>query len=216
MESTTVGIDLAKQVFSVCVMNERGQVTQRLELKRDTLAEWLRQRQAGTVVAMEACSSAHHWARLCNQYGLQPRLMAAQFVKPFRKSGAIKNDRQEAEAIATAAPQGNMRFVTVKTVAQQARLSWHRVRDGYKKDALAVTNRIRGLLAEFGVAISRSNLALRRALAELDALELPPELKELIRLQQQHWQQIEAQRKLCDERSRPMRSRMNAADGFGA
>lgn len=116
------------------------------------------------------------------------------------KSRAIKNDRQDAEAIATAARQGNMRFVTVKTVAQQVRLSWHRVRDGYKKDALAVTNRIRGLLAEFGVVISRSNLALRRALAELDALELPPELKELIRLQQQHWSQIEAQRKLCDER----------------
>lgn len=200
MESTTVGIDLAKQVFSVCVMNEKGHVTQRLELKRDSLADWLRQRPAGTVVAMEACSSAHHWACFCMQNGLVPRLMAAQFVKPFRKSRAIKNDRQDAEAIATAARQGNMRFVTVKTVAQQARLSWHRVRDGYKKDALAVTNRIRGLLAEFGVVISRSNLALRRALAELDALELPPELKELIRLQQQHWSQIEAQRKLCDER----------------
>lgn len=85
MESTTVGIDLAKQVFSVCVMNEKGHVTQRLELKRDSLADWLRQRPAGTVVAMEACSSAHHWARFCMQNGLVPRLMAAQFVKPFAR-----------------------------------------------------------------------------------------------------------------------------------
>jgi transposase len=199
MESTTIGIDLAKNVFSICVMNDKGQVTQRLELKRDALADWLRQREAGTIVAMEACSSAHYWARFCQQHDLRPRLMAAQFVKPFRKSSAIKNDRHDAEAIATAARQGNMRFVAVKTVEQQARLSWHRVRDGYKKDALAVTNRIRGLLAEFGIVISKSKSALRRALEELKQLDLPPAMIALIQLQQQYWAQIEAQKKQCDE-----------------
>ena len=73
MESTTVGIDLAKLMFSVCQMDEKGRVTQRLELKREAL------------------------------HGLEPRLIAAQFVKPFRKSARVKNDRNDAEVIATAA-----------------------------------------------------------------------------------------------------------------
>ena len=200
MESTTVGIDLAKNVFSVCVMNDKGQVIQHRELKRGALSEWLMQLPAGTVVAMEACSSAHYWGRLCLRRDLIPRLMAAQFVKPFRKSAAIKNDRQDAEAIATAARQGNMRFVAVKTVDQQVRLSWHRVREGYKRDALAVTNRIRGLLAEFGIAISPSRIALRRVLVRLDDLNLPTELVQLIRQQQAYWQQIEEQMAICEAR----------------
>lgn len=198
MESTTVGVDLAKQVFSVCVMDGRGRVTQRHELKREALRAWLRQLPVGTVVAMEACSGAHYWGRFCVQQGLVPRLMAAQFVKPFRKSGAIKNDRHDAEAIATAARQGNMRFVSVKTESQQARLSWHRVREGYKKDALAVMNRLRGLLAEFGVVVAPSAVALRRALAEVDAAGLPPSLLRLVRLQQRHWAAIEADLAACD------------------
>ena len=110
MESITVGLDLAKQVFSVCIMEANGRVTLRRELKRDGLPVFLAQQPAGTVVAMEACSSAHYWGRVCLSHGLQPRLMAAQFVKPFRKSAVIKNDRNDAEAIATAARQGNMRF----------------------------------------------------------------------------------------------------------
>src|SRR3546814_7780430 len=102
---------------------------------------------------MEACSGAHHWARCCQTYGLAPKLIAAQFVAPFRKSRTTKNDRNDAEAIATAARQGNMRFVPVKTVDQQARLAWHRVREGYKTEVLATSNRIRGVLAEFGVVM---------------------------------------------------------------
>jgi transposase len=74
-------------------------------------------------------------------------------VTPFRKSKASNNDRNDAEAIATAARQGNMRFVPVKTTEQQARLAWHRVREGYNKESLAVSNRLRGLLSEFGVVV---------------------------------------------------------------
>lgn len=112
-------------------------------------AVWLAQLPTGTVVVMEACSSAQHWARRCIEHGPIPRLMADQFVKPFRKSPGNKNHRNDAEAIATAARQGNMRFVAVKTVEQQAWLSWHRVREGYKAQTLAISNRLRGLPAEF-------------------------------------------------------------------
>ena len=95
--------------------------------------------------------------------------MAAQLVKPYRKTQRSKNDRNDAEAIATAARQGNMRFVPIKTIDQQARLSWHRVREGYKAESLAIGNRLRGLLAEFGIVMGDSDKALRQMLADLDA-----------------------------------------------
>ncbi|WP_305807277.1 transposase, partial [Stenotrophomonas sp. YIM B06876] len=128
---TTIGLDLAKLVFSTCEQDAFGRVRQRKDLRRGVLLQWLTQLPVGTVVAMEACSGAHYWARRCQEYGLVPRVMAAQFVKPFRKSQTSKNDRNDAEAIATAARQGNMRFVPIKSEHQQARLAWHRVREGY-------------------------------------------------------------------------------------
>jgi transposase len=146
MSTITIGVDLAKSMFSTCEVDGPGHVLRRQDLHREAFAVWLAQQPAGTVVAMEACSGAHHWARRCQAYGLQPRIMAAQFVTPFRKSRATKNDRNDAEAIATAARQGNMTFVPVKSVEQQARLSWHRVREGYKAESLAIGNRARGLL----------------------------------------------------------------------
>jgi len=105
MGTITIGVDLAKQVFSMCEVDATGQILKRLTLKRDAFSIWLAQRPAGTVVAMEACSGAHHWARRCLEYGLVPRLMAAQFVRPFRKNPLAKNDPNDAEAIATAARQ---------------------------------------------------------------------------------------------------------------
>ena len=133
MRNIAIGIDLAKSAFSTCTLDPTGRVIQRQDLRREAFAAWLAQLPAGTLVAMEACSGAHHWARRCHDHGLQARLMAAQFVKPFRKSQAAKNDRNDAEAIATAARQGNMRFVPVKTVEQQAHL-----RRGKKVGGLAV------------------------------------------------------------------------------
>lgn len=201
MGTISLGVDLAKCVFSTCELDTAGRVLRRREFKRDAFALHLAQLPAGTVVAMEACSGAHHWARRCLAFGLVPRLMAAQFVKPFRKSGAAKNDRNDAEAIATAARQGNMRFVPVKTIDQQARLAWHRVREGYKAEHLAIGNRLRGLLAEFGIAVPKSDVALRRVLADLDAYpELPLELKELLRALAAHWVQVRTARLACDAR----------------
>ena len=185
----------------MCEVDSAGQVLRRQDLRREPFGLWLAQLPAGTVVAMEACSGAHHWARRCLEYGLQPRIMAAQLVKPFRKSSRSKNDRADAEAIATAARQGNMRFVPVKSIDQQVRLSWHRVREGYKVESLAVANRIRGLLAEFGVIVAQSDLALRRLLADLDAQDgLPAELKELLRDLAQHWKQLRVCFDACDAR----------------
>jgi transposase len=188
MNTITIGVDLAKLVFAICELDENGRVRMRRELRRDAFAAWLAQLPAGTVVAMEACSGAHHWGRRCLEFGLQPKLMAAQFVKPFRKSQKTKNDRNDAEAIATAARQGNMRFVPVKTLDQQTRLSWHRAREGYKTEALAIGNRMRGLLAEFGVVVAKSDKALRTLLADLSAHALPEPLVEMLGDLNAHWQ----------------------------
>lgn len=199
MGTITMGVDLAKQMFSIAELDGGGRVRQRRNLKRDAFATWLVQLPPGTVVAMEACSGAHHWARRCIAHGLVPRLMAAQFVKPFRKSQRNKNDRNDAEAIATAARQGNMRFVAVKTVDQQARLAWHRVREGYKAEGLAISNRLRGLLAEFGVVVARSDHALRRALGdEAVRQQLPAMLHRLLNDLQQHWQEVRERIAACD------------------
>lgn len=201
MSTITIGVDLAKSMFSVCAVDAAGHVQRRQDLGREAFALWLAQVPAGTVVAMEACSGAHHWARRCLDHGLQPRIMAAQFVTPFRKSSRSKNDRNDAEAIATAARQGNMRFVPIKSVDQQVRLSWHRVREGYKAESLAIGNRLRGLLAEFGIVVAKSDLALRRTLTELDQrAALPDEFRELIRSLAAHWVQVRTAIDACDAR----------------
>ncbi|MFZ1839152.1 MAG: IS110 family transposase [Dokdonella sp.] len=201
MSTITMGVDLAKSVFAVCTVDAAGRVLARQEFKREAFGRWLAQVPAGTVVAMEACSGAHHWARRCVEYGLAPRIMAAQFVTPFRKARATKNDHADAEAIATAARQGNMRFVPIKSIDQQARLSWHRVREGYKMEHLAIDNRLRGLLAEFGIVVAKSESALRAALADPDQLTgLPAEMRELIADLNAHWQQVRTRIDACDAR----------------
>ncbi len=201
MSTITIGVDLAKSVFSACEVDGPGHVLRRQDLRREPFGLWLAQLPARTVVAMEACSGAHHWARRCLEYGLQPRIIAAQFVKPFRKGRKTKNDRADAEAVATAARQGNMRFVPVKDIDQQVRLSWHRVREGYKVESLAIGNRIRGLLAEFGVIVAPSDRALRLLLADLDAqLGLPAEFKELLRDLAEYWTQLHVHFDACDAR----------------
>ena len=200
MHNITIGIDLAKSVFSTCTVDATGRVVQRQDLRREAFATWLVQLPAGTLIAMEACSGAHHWARRGIDHGLQPRLMAAQFVKPFRKSQAAKNDRNDAEAIATAARQGNMRFVPVKSIDQQARLAEHRVREGYKADALAASNRLRGILAEFGIVVARSDAALRRLLARLDELAIPASTREALDQLQRHWSALREHETTCSRR----------------
>ena len=122
---TTVGLDLAKQVMSVHAVAADGRTVVRRTLRRDQALPWLTALPS-CVVAMEACGGAHHWARELTRQGHTVRIIAAEFVQAFRKSG--KNDANDAEAICTAARQPNMRFVAMKSEAQQAALCVHRLR----------------------------------------------------------------------------------------
>ena len=102
-------------------------------------------------VGREACSGAHHWARLFVQHGHTVKLMAPKLVAPYRMTGKRgKNDAADAAAICEAVQRPNMRFVPIKSLEAQARLCVHRVRRGFVEQRTAVINRLRGLLSEFG------------------------------------------------------------------
>ena len=199
MDITTVGVDLAKEVITVCAMDRSGHVLQARNLRAADFSAWLIQLPAGTVVGMEACSSAHCWARKMQAMGLVPKLMAADFVQPFRKSRSAKNDHNDAEAIAIAVRQAQMRFVAIKTEAQQARLAWHRLREGWKEERTALINRTRGLLLEFGYPLARSSKAFTVGLqAALLHCALPGPFRTLLAQVQQQLQQLDKQLAECD------------------
>ena len=160
-EATTVGIDLAKEVFAICVLDARGAVIERKVLRRAAFEHWAAAVPPCTV-AMEACGSAHHWGRYFAARGHTARLIAAEFVTAFPQGG--KNEGNDALAIAIAARQPTMRFVPIKTVAQQVILSWHRARAGFNDERTALMNRLRGLLTEFGIVIPPSSDRLLKAL----------------------------------------------------
>lgn len=150
MKITTIGIDLAKNVFQVHGVNAQGKVMLKKQIKRDQMAAFFANLPP-CLIGMEACGSAHHWARKLQAFGHTVQLMAPQFVKPYVKTN--KNDAADAEAICEAVSRPNMRFVPIKNVDQQAVLALHRVRQGLVKARTAQANQIRGLLSEFGLIV---------------------------------------------------------------
>lgn len=150
MKITTIGIDLAKNVFQIHGVNEHGKVAVRKKLTRAEMLSYFANLPP-CLIGMEACGSAHYWARKLQSYGHTVKLMAPQFVKPYVKTN--KNDMADAEAICEAVARPNMRFVPIKNIEQQAILSVHRARQGFVKARTAQVNQIRGLLSEFGIVI---------------------------------------------------------------
>ena len=150
MKITTIGVDLAKNVFQVHGVDERGKTMLRKQLRREQVCAFFANLPP-CLIGMEACGGAHHWARSLQRYGHTVRLMAPQFVKPYVKTN--KNDAADAEAICEAVARPNMRFVAIKSVEQQSVLAVHRVRQGFVKARTAQSNQIRSLLGEFGLVI---------------------------------------------------------------
>lgn len=164
MEVTTLGIDLAKHVFCVHGCDADGKPMLRKQLARRQLLSFVANLPR-CLVAMEACASAHYWAREIEKLGHQVRLIAPRFVRPFVK--ANKNDAADAEAICEAASRPSMRFVAVKSTAQQDVQAVHRVRQQLVKTRTGLVNQARGLLAEYGIVLVRGLAPLRRALPVL-------------------------------------------------
>ena len=199
-----VGVDLAKRVIQVHAVNGGGRVTTNRSLSKEKFVAWCVQLPRGCLVAMEACSGAHHWARRLRAMGLDVRVIAGHFVAPYRMEGRSgKNDANDAAAICEAAARPQMRFVPIKEIDQQAILAVHRLREGYKADRTSCINRIRGLLAEFGLVFGQSPQVLREQLAEV-VEDASNELVWLTRISiqraQQQWTELDAHIKWCNER----------------
>ena len=196
MKITSVGIDLAKNVFQLHAVDERGKTVLRRRLRRDQMAAFFANLPP-CLIGMEACGSAHYWARTLQSFGHTARLMSPQFVKPYVKSN--KNDVADAEAICEAVARPNMRFVPVKSVEQQTVLSLHRVRQGFVKARTAQANQIRSLLGEFGLIMPAgiSHVAKRVPdLLEDTSNPLPGSLRQLITRLTEHLKDLD---QLVDE-----------------
>jgi len=199
-----VGVDLAKRVIQVHAVDAAGRLLTNRALARDKFIEWCVRLPAGCIVAMEASSSAHHWARKLVALGLDARIISAQLVKPYRTQGASgKNDANDAAAICEAASRPTMRFIPIKSIEQQSMLCVHRLREGIKEDRTACINRIRGLLAEFGLVFPQGARELQATLSEVleDATN---ELGSLARLTlqraQAQWHELDEHLAWCNER----------------
>ena len=161
---TVVGVDLGKTWIQICGQAATGKVRLTGKHKPEKVKEVMA-RLSPCRVGMEACGRAHHWARVLRGYGHDVRLMAPQFVKAYVKSN--KSDRADAAAVCEAVQRPTMRFVGVKTVAQQDQQSLHRVRSLAVGQRTALVNQIRGLLAEYGIEIGPGRTKVRGKLPEL-------------------------------------------------
>ena len=198
-----VGVDLAKNVIQVHAVDAAGRRVMTRAIKREQFLAWCAQLPPGCLVAMEACSSAHHWARKLRAMGLDARLIAASFVSPYRMEGKNgKNDMTDAAAICEAASRPTMRFVPIKSCEQQGVMSLHRVREGFKEERTACINRIRGVLGEFGLVFGKSAKVLRAGLS--DCLEdasndLSTRARMVVQRAFEHWRELDEHMRWCDQ-----------------
>ena len=148
---TTIGLDLGKKVFQVHGVDAVGGVRVRRSLRRSQVLGWFG-KQPACLVGMEACATAHYWGRELSRLGHEVRLIAPAYAKAYVRRN--KNDAADAAAICEAVSRPGMRFVAIKTVAQQAAGGLHRVRDLLQKQRTMLINQLRGLMAEFGIVVA--------------------------------------------------------------
>lgn len=164
MNITTIGIDLAKNTFSLHGTDAQGKTVLKKTVSRGKLLEQFANLPP-CVVGMEACSGAHHWARELRALGHDARIIAPRFVTPYRRKG--KNDNNDAEAICEAVSRPTMHFVSVKSSEQQAILCLHRIRQQVVAERTAQINQIRGLLSEFGLIMPKGRYAAQHSIPDL-------------------------------------------------
>jgi transposase len=216
----TVELDLAERVVSLCGENASGRVVTQRTPRREAVLGWFALRPP-CLVGMEVWTSAHWFARELAALGHTPRIIAPEFVRPFRRSG--KNDTNDAAAICAAVRQPQLRFVAVKSAEQQARLVVHRLRQGWQEERTAGLNRLRGLLAEFGrVYHNSAAAAVAGARAALPDETLPAALRQGVARQLDHLRELESHLAECDRaiaqqaRDVPRAVRVARLSGVGA
>jgi transposase len=156
---TTIGIDLAKDVFHLHGVDQRGHTVMEQRITRAKLSEAVAN-MPECLIGLESCGGSQYWARVFERHGHEVRLMNPKFVTPYVKSN--NNDRNDAEAICEAVRCPNMRFVAKKTIEQQDLQMLHRIRQRLVSQRTALVNQIRGLLHEYGIVLRRGIGQLRR------------------------------------------------------
>ena len=201
MEISTIGLDLAKNVFQVHGISATGEVVVRKTLRRSQMLPFF-EKLPPCLVGAEACGTSHHWARELAKLGHEVRLMPAMYVKAYVKRG--KNDAADAEAICEAVTRQTMRFVPIKSREQQAALSLHRVRSLLIKQRTQLVNMMRSVLAEMGIAIPIGIVkALQMAREIIDGesgLDLPTEAVNVVAMLAAQLLQLHAQLRKLDLR----------------
>jgi len=193
MTITTIGLDLAKNVFQVHGVDERGKAVLRKRLRRDQVIAFFANLEHCTV-GIEACGGAHFWGGKLTALGHTVKMMSPQFVKPYVKTN--KNDALDAEGICEAVGRPNMRFVPIKSAEQQSVVALHTARQGFVKARTAQANQIRGLLAEFGLVMPQGIRHLYERVPKLleeGEMSLPGRLRQLIERLLEHLKVLDKQ-----------------------
>jgi transposase len=220
-EITTVGLDLAKHVFQVHGVDASGVPVLRKRLRRSEVLAFFA-RLPRCLIGLEACATAHYWARELRAVGHEVRLMPAQYVKAYLKRN--KNDAADAEAICEAVRRPTMRFVPIKTAEQQAALLVHRGRERLVRQRTALVNALRAHLAEFGVIAPLGLRNVARLIAvvrdESDA-RLPDLARQVLRVLAEQVEQLEAavaaleKQLMAWHKSNPVSQRLATIPGIG-
>jgi transposase len=191
METIIIGLDLAKNVFQLHAEDGAGHVLWRKRLRREELARFLA-KQPRSLIGMEACGSAHYWARVLGAQGHEVRLMHAKYVKAYVKRG--KSDLRDAEACCEGVQRSNMRFVPVKSVEQQVGRALERSRDLLVKQRTQMANATRGMLTEMGIVAGAGLRGFKTLVARIDAGDpaIPPLLLSALRPLVEQWRGLDA------------------------
>lgn len=217
---STIGLDLAKNVFQLHGVDASGAVVLRRQLRRGAVEKFFAQLPP-CLVGMEACGSAHHWARVIGRYGHEVKLMPPAYVKPYVKRN--KNDGRDAEGICEAVTRPTMRFVPVKSVEQQAALAVHGTRALLVRQRTMAANALRAALSELGIVAAQGYEGLRELMTRLEAPseEIPEMMRSALLVLASHWQALDTDERVleqqiakaarCDQEAR----RLMAVPGVG-
>ena len=164
MKDTTIAVDLAKNVFEIAISREAGKVSKQLRVSRPSWCRFLRNRAAATVL-LEACGSAHFWARTLRRLGHDVVLLPPHLVRPYRRGS--KNDRADTKALLEAYRNEEILSVPIKSVRQHTLAALHRLRSGWLSTRTARINAVRGILRELGLFIPKGAHFVVPAISEL-------------------------------------------------
>src|SRR5204863_2866545 len=196
-EISTIGLDLAKNVFQVHGVDRSGAVVLRRQLRRGAVEKFFAQLSPCTV-GVEACGTAHHWARVIGRYGHHVRLMPPAYVKPYLKRN--KNDGRDAEGICEAVTRPTMRFVAIKSIEQQATLAVHGTRALLVRQRTMAANALRAALSELGIVAAQGYKGLRELMVRLEepSEDIPENMRCALLLLARHWQALDADERVLE------------------